>query len=143
MDYKKNIENLIFPRPEPKPEFKAPEPIKTQPTLLVAQSAKPNVTLNEDAAFNELVRRESRGDPLAVNKTSLACGLGQFLPCRKLLDKANINYNAANLTSVAGVKTELAKVPYEIQERLMWEYIWARYGNASKALAFHNANGWY
>jgi hypothetical protein len=53
----------------------------------------------------------------AVNCSSGACGLHQFLPCRGLSG------------------TEHAKAGYR--------YIYQRYGSPEKALAFHRANGWY
>lgn len=138
----KNIEKFIIQTPEP--EFVwTPKLEPDLKDLPVIQRSIKMSALTEQEAFNELVRRESGGDPLAVNPYSLACGLPQFLPCKKLLDKSNIIYNVANLTTISGVKTELAKIPYETQVELMWEYINARYQNARNALAFHNEHGWY
>jgi len=71
-----------------------------------------------DADFHELIRRESDWNPRAVNSSSGACGLGQFLPCRCF-----------------------SKV--RVQGRCIADYIHGRYGSPARALAHHNVTGWY
>jgi hypothetical protein len=61
-----------------------PEPIET------AQDAKAwaqrNLTPDEYTALYWIVWSESKWDPAAVNRSSGACGLGQFWPCSKMAD---------------------------------------------------------
>ena len=75
----------------------------------------------------ELVMRESGGNPAAVNPSSGAFGLGQFLGATKA---AYAKYGA---TSSDGA----------LQIKAMAKYIADRYGSPSAALAFHDANNWY
>lgn len=79
------------------------------------------------SAWRTLVQRESGGDPSAVNPTSGAYGLGQFLGSTK---EAYAKHGA---TSPDGAD----------QIRAMAQYISDRYGNPSAALGFHNSNNWY
>jgi hypothetical protein len=74
----------------------------------------------EDAA--ELIAREASFNPSAINPTSGACGLPQALPCSKM---------DCDLT--------------DIDCQLDWQkdYIAGRYGTVTKALQFHDINGWY
>jgi len=74
----------------------------------------------EDAA--ELIAREASFNPGAINPSSGACGLPQSLPCSKM----NCSLD-------------------DIDCQLDWQkdYIAGRYGTITKALEFHDANGWY
>ena len=74
----------------------------------------------EDAA--ELIGRESGFNPKAVNPSSGACGLSQSLPCKKM-----------------GCSLD------DVECQLAWQkgYIAKRYGTVTKALAFHDAHGYY
>jgi hypothetical protein len=65
-----------------------------------------------------LWNRESRWDYTADNPTSTAYGIPQML----------------NMSE---------KTPIDRQIDLGLKYIKSRYGSPSKALAFHNRNGWY
>jgi len=70
----------------------------------------------------ELIAKESGFNPLAINKTSGACGLVQALPCQKL--------------------------PCELKDikcQLNWQkgYIAQRYGTIENAYKFHTVNNWY
>lgn len=71
-----------------------------------------------DPAAIELLRRESTWNPRAVNSSSGACGLFQFLPCRC--------WPALHAQVACG-----------------WLYIRSRYGSPSGAIAHHNRAGWY
>jgi tape measure domain-containing protein len=74
-----------------------------------------------------LVMKESSGDPTAVNPSSGAFGLGQFL--------------GSTLEAYAKYGSKSTNPVRQIQA--MAQYIDDRYGNPSNALAFHNANNWY
>ena len=100
-----------------------PEPVKTPPAASVS------VTEPTGDALQELLRRESGNNPLAVNSSSGACGLGQSLPCSKMLNWI-------------GVAT-LEEATYDKQLAWMMMYITGRYGTPEDALAFHNSHGWY
>jgi len=73
-----------------------------------------------DAA--ELIAKESGFNPLAINPSSGACGIPQALPCAKM---------GCELTDI------------DCQLDWQWNYIANRYGTITKALAFHQINGWY
>ena len=70
----------------------------------------------------ELIRRESGCSPMAVNKSSGACGVAQELPCGK---------SGCNLGDGA------------CQVAWMKRYVEGRYGSWANAIAFHNSNNWY
>jgi hypothetical protein len=74
----------------------------------------------EDAA--DLQSYENGFDPMAINKTSGACGLSQALPCTKL-------------------PCELGDIKCDLK----WQkdYISGRYGTVTMALQFHHINNWY
>lgn len=74
-----------------------------------------------------LVMKESGGNPAAVNPSSGAFGLGQFLGSTA---QAYAKYGALSNSGAD-------------QIRAMAKYIADRYGSPSAALGFHNANNWY
>lgn len=67
---------------------------------------------------------ESGNNPLAINPTSGACGLGQSLPCSKLL--------AVCLLS-----------DYNCQVEFFTEYANQRYGGWDAAMAVWESQGWW
>jgi len=71
---------------------------------------------------NELIRRESRCNPHAVNKSSGACGIAQELPCGK---------SGCKLGDGA------------CQVKWMNTYVVARYKTWAGAINWHDKNGWY
>lgn len=77
--------------------------------------------------WKRLVQKESGGNPAARNPTSGAFGLGQFLGATA---KAYAKYGA------------LSSDPVD-QIRAMAKYIADRYGNPTRALAFHDRHNWY
>lgn len=81
-----------------------------------------------NADLHELLRRESTWNPNAINDSSHACGLFQFLPCRwdYSMGPPERVYATAYVQSIAGVR-----------------YIEQRYGTPAAALDFHDANNWY
>lgn len=79
------------------------------------------------ADWQWLVNAESSGDPTAVNKSSGAFGLGQFLGATKT---AYAPYGAASTDPVKQIDA-------------MGKYIDDRYQNPTAAKAFHLANNWY
>lgn len=78
-------------------------------------------------AWMELVMRESSGNPQAVNPSSGAFGLGQFLG------------TTADAYAPFGAKSS---DPVK-QIQAMAKYIADRYGDPSAALAFHDSHNWY
>lgn len=76
-------------------------------------------------AAKALIQQESGFNPYAVNKSSGACGLGQSLPCSKVLSECD------NLANVA------------CQARWIASYIKGRYGTPNAAWAYHLENNWY
>lgn len=76
------------------------------------------------SAVDFLVTRESSWNPNAINKSSGACGLMQFLPCSTT--KAGADWN--------NPVTALKKGN---------DYVNARYGSWNNAVAFWQKNHWY
>lgn len=93
--------------------------VKQQP--VVAEKIK-QVFGNEWVEATELISRESSLNPGAINRSSLACGLGQALPCSKMN------------CSLSDVDCQLTWVK---------SYVTGRYGNVSNALLFHDSHNWY
>jgi TP901 family phage tail tape measure protein len=79
------------------------------------------------AAWKRLVQKESGGNPNAVNPSSGAFGLGQFLGATA---RQYSKFGALSHDPVA-------------QIRAMAQYISDRYGDPSAALAFHDRNNYY
>lgn len=77
--------------------------------------------------WQTLVQKESGGNPKAVNPSSGAFGLGQFLGSTR---EAYAKYGASSTDPVRQIEA-------------MAKYIADRYGNPSSALAFHRRNNWY
>lgn len=111
------------PTPTPKPELVLSDRAKK------CADAQPVVTMKLQEAFGdeastavELVCRESGLNPMAVNKSSGACGLFQAYPCSKM-------------------KCDLIDVDCQIE----WgkNYIKNRYETVEAALLFHDKKGWY
>lgn len=75
-----------------------------------------------------LINRESAWNPEARNPSSDAYGLGQFL-------------TQGNIDKYLGGQNR--DVPVDKQGAAIMQYIKDRYGDPSKALAFHDANNWY
>lgn len=82
-------------------------------------------TGSERAALEELMRRESGGNPTAQNPSSTAYGRWQFLD--------------STWDDVGGTKTS----DPALQDQYGMAYISQRYGSPSAALAFHDQNNWY
>jgi hypothetical protein len=78
--------------------------------------------IQEWGNFEELVMRESGWNPYSVNASSGACGIPQALPCSKM---------------------DAERWDYEGQLKWMVNYIQNRYKTPTKALEFHDINGWY
>jgi hypothetical protein len=77
-------------------------------------------------AFDFIITRESGWNPLAVNRSSGACGLGQSLPCSKMS-----GYGADYATNGT------------VQVNWTIDYIKNRYGNPNGARVFWNSHNWY
>jgi hypothetical protein len=79
-------------------------------------------------ALAVIIKRESGDNMYAVNSIG-ACGLGQSLPCSKMLNWLG--------------KTSLSETTYDDQVEWVEHYINGRYGNVDNALDHENEFGWY
>ena len=79
------------------------------------------------SAAQQIIQRESGGNPLAKNPNSTAFGLGQLIVAnrRQLMGS---NYASTNCND---------------QIDAFSRYTLGRYGSYQRALQFHNRNGWY
>lgn len=77
---------------------------------------------------NYLIAKESGCNPLSVNRSSGACGIGQSLPCSKM---GPVNPDGTSAVSPVG------------QMAWMNSYVMGRYGSWEAAAAHHQARGWY
>lgn len=80
------------------------------------------VTVTDAKLF--IYMKESGNNPLSVNRSSGACGLGQALPCSKL---SNVCPN----------------MDYACQDAFFTRYMQSRYGTWEKAVAFWNQRHWW
>lgn len=87
-----------------------------------AATAAPAGVWTSNAARNEIIRRESTGNPNAVNPSSGTTGLYQCMP------------SVHKCPALGDIKGQHA-----------WgqSYMAGRYGSWERALAFHNANHWW
>jgi hypothetical protein len=79
------------------------------------------------AAAQEIIQRESGGDPTAKNPHSSAFGLGQLI--------------VANRKQLMGANYKSTDCDAQIDA--FSKYTLGRYGSYERALRFHNRNGWY
>jgi len=89
-----------------------------------------------------LIGKESGCEPGRLNKSSLACGIPQSLPCTKLYPYATKEWITANKVERNG-KWYLP-TPEPVRE-LVWmkAYVANRYTTWSSARAWHRAHNWY
>ena len=125
----KNQVQQVQPKaPEPsKPvEAVAPPPQPEAPKEEAPQvQAPPRVVLGTDEAMQFIFAHESSNNPHAINPSSGACGLGQALPCSKLLNACGSLDN--------------------VQCQIDWftNYAVSRYGSWQNAMQFWQANRWW
>jgi hypothetical protein len=79
------------------------------------------------SAAQQIIQRESGGNPLAKNPTSSAFGLGQLI--------------VANRKALMG--SNYASTDCGDQIQAFSKYTLGRYGSYDRALSFHKRNGWY
>lgn len=99
---------------------------KTQNTSISVKDIEQSGVTN--TALKELIRRESGGRLYVINSEG-ACGLGQSLPCSKMLNWIGVS--------------SLGETTYQQQVDWMMYYITNRYGTPENALEHHNLYGWY
>lgn len=89
-----------------------------------------------------LISKESGCEPGRLNKSSLACGIAQALPCTKLYPHATKEWIRANAVTRNG-KLYLPN-PDPVHE-LVWmkSYVANRYTTWSSARAWHRSHNWY
>ena len=117
--------------------------VKTKKVVVVAKKAtsKKQLTISEEQALKWIIAHE--GGSTSVNKSSLACGIAQSLPCSKVLRYAGVDMSKYNLNTYSGVKAAISTVPVEVQRAWMLKYIHSRYWTCVKAQQFWLRNGWY
>jgi len=93
--------------------------------IICASLARRQPAWASNWSLHELLRRESGWGMNAINPSSGACGLFQFLPCRWPIINGVVSATADQQID-AGVR-----------------YISFRYRSPEGALAHHNAVGWY
>lgn len=107
--------------------------IKLAVGLTLAKTNEDKVKAVMDSEFGDkqwsasysIIEKESGFNPYALNKQSGACGLGQSLPCSKVLN------TCGSLTDVV------------CQSEWIANYIKNRYGTPANAWAFHLIHNWY
>lgn len=82
-------------------------------------------SVSDDSYMAYIFSHESGNNPYAINAISGACGLGQALPCGKLLNACG----------------SLSNVSCQVQ--FFNNYAVARYGSSSNAYAFWQAHRWW
>ena len=89
-----------------------------------------------------LIGKESGCEPGRLNKSSLACGIPQSLPCTKLYPYATKEWIMANKVERNG-KWYLS-TPEPVRE-LVWmkTYVANRYTTWSSARSWHRSHNWY
>lgn len=88
---------------------------------VVSATAAPTGVWTNNSARNEIIRRESGGNPNAVNPSSGARGLYQCLPSVNRCPSSDVNS----------------------QHQWGQSYMQSRYGTWENALAHHNNSGWW
>lgn len=113
------------PEPSKQVEVVAPPPQSEAPKAEPPKVQTPAVVLGTNEAMQFIFAHESSNNPHAINASSGACGLGQALPCSKLLNACGSLDN--------------------VQCQIDWftQYAVARYGSWSNAAAFWQANRWW
>lgn len=89
-----------------------------------------------------LIGKESGCEPGRLNKTSLACGIPQSLPCTKLYPYATKEWIMAN--KVERNSKWYLPTPEPVRE-LVWmkSYVANRYTTWANARAWHRSHNWY
>ena len=120
------VEEKPKPAPQPK-QVEAPKPKpKPQPVAITGTKTdwmkQAGIPESQWVYVDYIVKRESSWNPLAVNRSSGACGLAQALPCSKIPGDWRDPVNAL---------------------RWQYGYVTARYGGYAGAYSFWQKNHWY
>lgn len=110
------------PTPTPAP---APAAAPAAPVSPPAPAPAPAPAATPDVYMSQIFAKESGNNPEAVNPTSGACGLGQALPCSKLL-------------AVCGSLSNVS-----CQVTFFTNYAIGKYGSTAAAWSFWQSNSWY
>lgn len=113
-----SIQNQIIPQKNTLKEFPRGDYSLPKPAVKVSYVAP-----TQDAK-SFIYQKESGNNPLAINPSSGACGIGQALPCSKL-------------TSVCQLSD------YQCQDAFFTRYMQSRYGTWEKARTFWLSNHWW
>ena len=96
--------------------------------LVTATGGAPRCDLSGlPSAAQQIIQRESGGNPLAKNPTSSAFGLGQLI--------------VANRKALMG--SNYASTDCGDQVEAFSKYTLGRYGSYERALSFRRSHGWY
>ena len=125
--------------------------VGTLPHVVGAILIKPHTVTKEkvvpcDASISYMkkaAKRIARGKVLSIYRSNY-----EWRSLHKLWDReSRWDYTANNPRSSAYGIPQMLKMPEDTPQTkqidLGLKYIKARYGSPSRALAFHNANGWY
>lgn len=118
----KNLETKL----QSKAVVETPVAVAPTPAPIVAPTAPAPVTQPAvtDSPMVWVFQHESGGNQYAINASSGACGLGQSLPCSKLLASCTLG-------------------DYNCQVNFFTNYVNARYGGWQQAKNFWLQNNWY
>lgn len=139
-DQKTKDEEIRTKLENEKKDLEAKLQAKAKTQVRVASSYKA-VSMSEEEALNWIISHE--GGPTSVNKSSLACGLAQSLPCSKILSYAGVDMSKYNLKTYEGVKAAISTVPVEVQRAWMIDYCIRRYKSVAGAQQAWLRQGWY
>lgn len=109
---------------------------KVSSSMLATIGAPLGWTGSELSDWMSVITRESGGNPNAINKSSGAFGIGQFLASGG--SPSNLGPNQQKYYDYGGDPTTVTG-----QLTGMANYIKERYGTPAKALAHENSYGWY
>jgi len=123
--------------PKPNRQVVAKQTAQTQPVRVAQTVTRPSVSgtcndwidqsnISDKATAKQLIGKESGCNPLAVNRSSGACGIPQALPCSKL---GPVNSDG---TSAVDPVTQL---------NWMQNYVIGRYGSWTSAMSFWHCIG--
>lgn len=90
-----------------------------------------------------IIGAESGGIPGRLNKSSLACGIPQALPCTKLYPHATKEWIRENYIVDEQGRWILPDPNPEYELAWMEQYVLERYGTWEKAYLFWKENRWY
>jgi hypothetical protein len=144
------IKNQIVEKVEAKVEPVAPTPAEPQipndPEGYAHYKVKQVWGEKEWDSFYQLIDHESGWMIGRLNKSSLACSIGQALPCTKIYPQATKEWIKANkrVETINGRTFWFLPNP-DTKQEIDWTitYIQKRYGSPQSAWSFWKSHNWY